>query len=160
MPATRRRQYRGSRLRAAGADRAEVFILAIDDIDLSVRTAAMVRRHFPHLKLLARARNRQHAIRLMDLGIRYVIRETYLSSLDMAQQTLESLGMSRAEAVESIERFDAHDKHTLQMQREARDDEQKLLQSAQQAARELEQLFEKDTATGQAEPVQPKGASG
>lgn len=147
-------------LRAAGADRAEVFILAIDDIDLSVRTAAMVRRHFPHLKLLARARNRQHAIRLMDLGIRYVIRETYLSSLDMAQQTLESLGMSRAEAVESIERFDAHDKHTLQMQREARDDEQKLLQSAQQAARELEQLFEKDTATGQAEPVQPKGASG
>lgn len=145
-------------LQAAGADRAEVFILAMDDIDLSVRTAALVRRHFPHLKLLARARNRQHAIRLMDLDVRYVIRETYLSSLDMAQHTLESLGMSRADALESIERFDAHDKRALQMQREARDDEQKLIQSAQLAARELEQLFETDVATAHSGPEQSSTA--
>ncbi|HEY6640704.1 monovalent cation:proton antiporter-2 (CPA2) family protein [Povalibacter sp.] len=133
-------------LEAAGASRAEVFILAMDDIDLSVRTAEIVGKHFPHLKLLARARNRQHAIRLMDLGVRYVIRETYLSSLDMAQHALETLGMSRTDALESIRRFDEHDQHTLQQQREAHDDEQKLIQSAQQAARELEQLFEQDTA--------------
>jgi glutathione-regulated potassium-efflux system ancillary protein KefC/glutathione-regulated potassium-efflux system protein KefB len=132
-------------LEAAGAARAEVFVLAMDDIDLSVRTAEIVRKHFPHLKLLARARNRQHAIRLMDLEVRYVIRETYLSSLDMAQQALEAVGMSRAEATESIERFDEHDQRALELQREARDDEQKLIQSAQQTARELEQLFEQDT---------------
>ncbi len=132
-------------LAAAGAASAEVFVLAMDDIDLSVRTAELVRKHFPHLKLLARARNRQHAIRLMDLGVRYVIRETYLSSLDMAKQSLEALGMPHADAVESIERFDEHDRRALQLQREARNDEKKLLQSAQQAARELEQLFEQDT---------------
>jgi hypothetical protein len=77
--------------------------------------------------------------------VRYQIRETYLSSLDLAQHTLEALGMSRAEAADSIRRFDAHDRKTLQSQREMRDDEQKLIQSAQQAARELEQLFEADT---------------
>ncbi|HMN45163.1 MAG TPA: monovalent cation:proton antiporter-2 (CPA2) family protein [Povalibacter sp.] len=132
-------------LAAAGAARAEVLVLAMDDIDLSVRTAEIVRKHFPHLKLLARARNRQHAIRLMDLGVRYVVRETYLSSLDMARHALEALGMPHAEAVESIERFDKHDQRALQLQRDARDDEQKLIQSAQQAARELEQLFEQDT---------------
>jgi glutathione-regulated potassium-efflux system ancillary protein KefC/glutathione-regulated potassium-efflux system protein KefB len=134
-------------LEAAGAARAEVFILAIDDIELSMRTAAVVRRHFPHLKLLARARNRQHAIRLQDLDVRYVIRETYLSSLDLARHALEALGMSRADANESISRFDAHDQKTLQWQRDARDDEQKLIQSAQQALRELEQLFEADATT-------------
>jgi monovalent cation:proton antiporter-2 (CPA2) family protein len=132
-------------LEAAGAARAEVFILAMDDVDLSVRTAEIVRKHFPHLKLLARARNRQHAIRLMNLEARYVIRETYLSSLDMAKQTLEALGMSHSDAVSSIERFDEHDQRALESQREASDDEQKLIQSAQQAARELEQLFEQDT---------------
>jgi len=132
-------------MEAAGAERAELFVLAMDDSEQSVRTAAMVRRHFPHLKMLARARNRQHAIRLMDLDVRYVIRETYLSSLDMAQHALEALGMSRAYAVESISRFDKHDQKTLQWQREARDDEQKLIQSAQQATKELEQLFEADT---------------
>jgi voltage-gated potassium channel Kch len=131
-------------LEAAGAARAEVFVLAIDDIDASVRTAELVRRHFPHLKLLARARNRQHALKLMDLGVRYIIRENYLSSLNMAQHALEAVGMQRAEAIESIKRFDEHDQKTLQMQREARDDEQKLLQTSQQAARELERLFEAD----------------
>jgi voltage-gated potassium channel Kch len=138
-------------LQAAGAARAEVFVLAMDDVDKSVRTAELVTKHFPHLKIMARARNRQHALRLMDLGVRYLIRETYLSSLDLAQHTLEALGLARADAVESIRRFDVHDKKQLQIQLEIRDDEQKLIQSAQQAARELEQLFESDTEPTQTE---------
>jgi glutathione-regulated potassium-efflux system protein KefB len=132
-------------LQAAGAGRAEVFVLATEDIDISVRTAELVRRHFPNLKIMARARNRQHALRLMDIGVKYFIRETYLSSLDLAQHTLEALGLTRTDAIESIRRFDVHDKKQLQAQRQFRDDEQKLIQSAQLAARELEQLFESDT---------------
>ncbi|HJY38007.1 MAG TPA: monovalent cation:proton antiporter-2 (CPA2) family protein [Steroidobacteraceae bacterium] len=131
-------------LQAAGAARAEVFVLATEDVETSVRTAELVRRHFPNLKIMARARNRQHALRLMDIGVKYFIRETYLSSLDLAQHTLEALGLTRADAVESIRRFDVHDRKQLQVQREFRDDEQKLIQSAQLAARELEQLFESD----------------
>lgn len=138
-------------LQAAGAARAEVFVLAVEDIDASVRTAELVRKHFPQLKIMARARNRQHALRLMDLGVKYLIRETYLSSLDLAQHTLEALGLARADAIESIRRFDVHDKKQLQAQRAIRDDEQKLIQSAQQAARELEQLFESDTEPAQAQ---------
>ncbi len=131
-------------LQAAGAARAEVFVLATEDVETSVRTAELVRRHFPNLKIMARARNRQHALRLMDIGVKYFIRETYLSSLDLAQHTLEALGLTRADAVESIRRFDVHDRKQLQVQREFRDDEQKLIQSTQLAARELEQLFEAD----------------
>jgi glutathione-regulated potassium-efflux system protein KefB len=146
-------------LQAAGAAKAEVFVLAIDDIDASVRTAELVRRHFPNLKILARARNRQHALHLMDLGVRYLIRETYLSSLDMARQTLESLGMARAEAAESIKRFDAHDKKTLLLQREVRDDEQKLIQTQQQAAKELQRLFEADAEPAAEEERQRQAAN-
>jgi glutathione-regulated potassium-efflux system ancillary protein KefC/glutathione-regulated potassium-efflux system protein KefB len=131
-------------LQAAGAARAEIFVLAMDDVDASVRTAALIKKHFPNLKVFARARNRRHAIKLMEQGVRYFVRETYYSSLDMAQNTLEALGMSRAEAAESIRRFDEHDKRMLEQQLQAGDDEQKLIQSAQQAARELESLFEED----------------
>ncbi len=138
-------------LQAAGAAHAEVFVLAIDDIEASIRTAEMVRKHFPHLKILARARNRQHAIRLMDLDVRYVIRETYLSSLDMAQKALEKLGMPHHEAVESIRRFDEHDTRRLRIQREIGGDEQKLIQSARDAAVELEKLFEADEGSPEAE---------
>jgi voltage-gated potassium channel Kch len=133
-------------LNAAGAANAEVLVIAIDDAEASVRAVTLVRKQFPHLKILARARNRQHAIRLMDLGVHYLIRETLLSSLDMAQQTLETLGMSRTEALDSIHRFKAHDERTLEQQRAAHDDEQKLIQSVRQAAQELEQLFETDEA--------------
>lgn len=131
-------------LSAAGASTAEVLVLAIDDVEASVRAVEMVRKHYPHLKILARARNRQHAIRLQDLGVHYMIRETFLSGLDMAQQTLETLGMSRTEALDSVHRFRTHDEHTLELQREALDDEKKLIQTVQQAAAELELLFETD----------------
>jgi glutathione-regulated potassium-efflux system ancillary protein KefC/glutathione-regulated potassium-efflux system protein KefB len=131
-------------LQAAGAAQAEILVMAIDDVEASVRAVELVRRQFPHLKILARARNRQHALRLMDLGVRYIMRETLLSSLDMARHALETLGLSREDALESIDKFKAHDERTLELQREARDDEQKLIQSSQLAARELEQLFESD----------------
>lgn len=143
-------------LQAAGAARAEIFVLAMDDVDASVRTAALIQKHFPHLKVFARARNRRHAVKLMDLGVRYFVRETYFSSLDMAQNTLEALGLSRAEAQESIKRFDEHDRRVLERQRLAGEDEQKLIQNAQQSARELEGLFEEDLKreeTGQTQPT-------
>ena len=65
-------------LQAAHADRAVAFVLAIDDVEASVRAAEVVRRHFPDLKIYARARNRAHAYRLMELGIDVVWRETFL----------------------------------------------------------------------------------
>ena len=143
-------------LQAAGAARAEVFVLAMDDIEASLRTASLIQKHFPHLKVFARARNRQHALKLMDLGVRYLMRETYHSSLDMAQNTLEALGLSRGEAQESIRRFDAHDRKLLLKQHEVGDDEQKALQTVQQAAKELEGLFEADVTPPEAMP-EPAG---
>jgi glutathione-regulated potassium-efflux system ancillary protein KefC/glutathione-regulated potassium-efflux system protein KefB len=138
-------------LHAAGAAEATVLVVAIDDVEASVRTVELARRHYPHLKIFARARNRQHAIRLMDFDVRYIIRETLLSSLDMSQQTLEALGFSRAAALESVRRFRQHDDSTLQTQRELRDDEQKLIQSSQLAAKELERLFDADESSEAAE---------
>ena len=56
-------------LQAAKLDKAKVLLIAIDDPDASVRTAELVRMHFPDVKILARARNRQHVYRLWDLGV-------------------------------------------------------------------------------------------
>lgn len=144
-------------LQAAGAADADLFVLAIDDIEASVRTAEMVSKHFPELRIFARARNRQHALRLMDIGVHYVIRETYLSSLDLARNALEALGLSRAIASESIRRFQQHDGKTLESQLRVRDDEQQLIQTSALAAKELERLFDADTET-ETETVPPEPA--
>lgn len=131
-------------LRSAQADKAEVFVLATDDPEANLRTAALVRRHFPHLKLVARARNRQHAFRLMDIGVDEPVRETFHSSLKMTRRTLEGLGLSPERAADRVERFRRADEQLLKTQAQLYDDEAKLMQSSREALADLQRLFEAD----------------
>jgi glutathione-regulated potassium-efflux system protein KefB len=151
-------------LRAAQADKAEVFVLATDDPEANVRTARIVRRLFPHLKIVARARNRQHAFRLMDLtSPDDVVRETLYSSLKMAKMALQGLGFSPEAAQTSVETFRKFDERLLREQHLVYDDESALVQGAQEAREELERLFEADrTLAAKAEvspPTAPAGAT-
>jgi glutathione-regulated potassium-efflux system ancillary protein KefC/glutathione-regulated potassium-efflux system protein KefB len=146
-------------LRSAHAENAEVFVLAIDDVEASVRTAELIRKHFPHLKIFARARNRQHAFRLMDLDVRYTIRETFVSSLEMSEKVLETLGLSKSKATETVRRFRAHDEATMAKQQAVKDDENKFLQTTRESAEQLLHLFETDAADAQ-EPALKRRAAG
>ncbi|MEA3172952.1 MAG: hypothetical protein QOF42_363, partial [Gammaproteobacteria bacterium] len=132
-------------LRAAHAENAEVFVLAIDDADASVRTAELIRQHFPNLKIFARARNRQHAFRLMDLDVRYTIRETLVSSLELSVQVLEALGLSKSKSVETVAQFRAHDEITMAKQHAVKNDEKKFLETSRESAEQLQHLFETDS---------------
>ena len=133
-------------LRAARADLAEIFVLAIDDMEASVRTAEMVKKHYPHLKIYARARNRVHAYRLMDVGVDKQIRETLLSSIELARDVLMALGHTQNEANDAIRRFRQHDEALLERQHKIQDDEAQLIAAARAGAEELERLFEEDAA--------------
>ncbi|HEX6832420.1 MAG TPA: monovalent cation:proton antiporter-2 (CPA2) family protein [Rudaea sp.] len=133
-------------LRAARADRAEVFVLATDDPEANIRTARIVRRMYPHLKIVARARNRQHAFRLMDLNIDDVVRETLHSSLEMGRMVLEDLGVDPNVARDRVERFRKHDQRLLKSQYLVYDDDAALRQSAREALTDLERLFEADSS--------------
>ena len=139
---------RAAMLRAAGAGKAEVFVLATDDPAANVRTARIVRRMFPHLKIIARARNRQHAFRLMDLTSDPddVVRETFYSSLKMARLTLKALGMEKEQARAIVELFREHDEKLLCDQHLVYDDDVALRQTTREAYAELQGLFEADTA--------------
>ena len=131
-------------LRAAQADKAEVFVLATDDPQANLRIARLVRRQFPHLKLVARARNRQHAFRLMDLGVDEPVRETFHSSLKMTRKTLEALGMAHEQAVDRVERFRRHDEKLLKTQYLVYDDETRLVQTSLEALSDLQKLLDAD----------------
>jgi monovalent cation:proton antiporter-2 (CPA2) family protein len=132
-------------LRASHAENAEVFVLAIDDVEASVKTAALIRQYFPHLKIYARARNRQHAFRLMDLDVRYIIRETLVSSLELSVQVLEALGLSKSKATGTVHKFRVYDEATMAKQQAVKDDEKKFLQTTRESAEQLMHLFEADS---------------
>ena len=139
-------------LRAAGAQSARVLVLAIDDVDASVRTAELVREQFPQLKVFARARNRQHAFSLMDAGVTDVVRETYASSLEIAAAVLQALGVTPADAREAVRRFRQYDQQTLEAQYQVKADEEKFLATSRAAAEQLERLFEADRERTEAAP--------
>ena len=137
-------------LQAAKAGEAKLFVLAIDDIEASVRTAQVVRRHFPQLPILARARNRLHYFQLRKLGIKAIFRETFPSSLEAAHRALLQLGLGIAAAERAIALFKHHDEEQLNSQYAVHHDEAQLIQTARDAAGQLKELFEADAIGPQA----------
>ncbi len=133
-------------LHAAKAGEARLFVLAIDDVEASVKTAAIVRRHFPDLEILARARNRVHYFRLRDLGVRSIWRETFPASLEVAHQALLRLDFSVAAAQRAVGLFREHDLAELAAEYAVHHDEAQLIQTTRQAADQLRHLFEADVA--------------
>lgn len=138
-------------LRAAGLENAKVFIIAIGDIELSETVAAYAVRNYPHLTILARAKNREHYYRLRDVGVKYIWRETYLTSLDMSRETLEILGMDPKTARKTVQMFRDYDDALIERQRAIYQDEAEMIASAQSAIQELESLFDSDMTTAKNE---------
>lgn len=136
-------------LRAAGVHKAKIFVLAMDDVRDSVRTAEALHKHFPHVTVYARARDRAHAYQLMDIGVQVINRETYLSSLDLAQKILVSMGIAPERAEQNIHRFREYDEQLMQRQHAIYQDEAKLIESVKESMRELEDLFESDERAAQ-----------
>lgn len=131
-------------LRAARADEASIFVLAIANVEASMRTVHMVQTHFPHLTIIARAHDRRHAYRLMHEGVTVLQRDTFLSSLELAGDTMRALGLKRGEVERAQKTFRAHDEARLVEYYAASDDEERLVRLARESAAELEDQFERD----------------
>lgn len=127
-------------LRAAGIEYCKLLIVAIDDVEDSMNLARHLRLNYPDLSLFVRARDRHHAHLLSDLGVQHIWRETYASSLNMAQQALIETGLSIEDAHIQIERFKQEDEQLLMQQHWAHD-QQEILESYPNAMAELEYLF-------------------
>jgi monovalent cation:proton antiporter-2 (CPA2) family protein len=131
-------------LRAAGADQAKLLVVAFDDTDRTLRTVETAKRNHPNLMVLARARNRFQAHLLMDRDVDGLVRDTYFSSLRLAELTLTALGQTAEAASRAVGLFREHDEANLLATHAFYRDEAQVIQSAQQAAEELNELFEAD----------------
>ena len=131
-------------LRAAGANKAKILVLATADMETSLHIAETAKRQFPNLTIVARAHNRRHAHKLMDVGVDRIFRDTLLSSLAMGESVLEKLGLGDRDIRHISDTFRDADEKLLLEQHALQDSEDKLIQSAKDAAAELESIFEQD----------------
>jgi len=128
-------------MRTAGADKARVIVVAIDDIEQSIDCVKMIRANFANATIVARARNVQHYYELYELGVTLVERETLDSALMSARSTLEVLGWQPHRARNLALRFRRHNVAQLAAIAPHRKDEARLIAAAKQGRQQLEELF-------------------
>ena len=131
-------------LEAAQTDKARAFVLAIDDVEASMRAAEIVKARYPHVPIYARARDRAHAYRLLDLGVAAIRRETFLASLDLTRLLMLGLGYSDRVASRTVQTFRDHDERRLNEDYKLASDVEKLLERARTSQDMLEKLFRED----------------
>jgi glutathione-regulated potassium-efflux system protein KefB len=145
-------------LEAAQTGKARAFVLAIDSVEASLRTAQMVRQRYPQVPIYARSRHRRHTHQLMDLGIKVIRRETFLSSLDLTREVLRGLGLSERDVRFAVDTFMAADRRRLYEDYKHYTDLEKLQERAKSHTQELEELFAQDAAE-QAKAAKEQAAS-
>ncbi|MDD5578946.1 MAG: monovalent cation:proton antiporter-2 (CPA2) family protein [Methylobacter sp.] len=134
-------------LRNAGADKAILLIVAVDDADKCLEIVRKSKAHFPNLKIFARARNRRHAYELDKAGIDYFRRETFDSSLTMAQEVMKFMGESESDMRYQAIRFMKHDEQTLLTSFKFFEKEPEMINFARQASQEMERILREDIRT-------------
>jgi glutathione-regulated potassium-efflux system ancillary protein KefC len=128
-------------LRTAGAGTARVLVIAVDDVEQSLAIADLARDHFPHLQVVARARNVTHWYELRQRGVTHIERETLDSALMSARTVLEKMGWEPHHARELALRFRRHTIDQLEQQLPHYKDQARLIAIAKQGRQQLETLF-------------------
>jgi glutathione-regulated potassium-efflux system ancillary protein KefC len=133
-------------LHTAGADKAQLLVNAIDDIEANLELTDLVREHFPRLRIVARARNVTHYGELKRRGVELVERETFEAALLMGRRALESLAVAPYEAKERVDAFRRHNVRLLDSLLPHFDDENKRMSLAKAGREEFERQFERERA--------------
>ncbi len=136
-------------LRAAGANKAEAIILCTDSPDEIMQIVDLCKQHFPHLKILARARSRVEAYQLLSHGVDKYSRETFLGALDLGKLALVELGMHPYQAQRAEAHFRKLDNAMLKELLPQHNEDKQLAQRAKEARKELEEIFGREMENDQ-----------
>ena len=133
-------------LRTAGAGTARVLVVAVDDMDQSLRIVDLAHEHFPHLQIVARARDVTHWNELRDRGVLRVDRELFESSLRSGRTVLELLGQSPHEARQHALRFRRHNLQLFEKMYPHHRDRERMIAVVKQGRRQLEEQMARERA--------------
>ncbi|HZE60712.1 MAG TPA: monovalent cation:proton antiporter-2 (CPA2) family protein [Burkholderiales bacterium] len=100
-------------LHAAGADSADLLVIALDERESITRLARIARAHFPKLRIIARAHDMRHMFELRDMEVEMIERETWLAALKLGETALAVATQDTERAQRAAHAFAEHD-HVVQ----------------------------------------------
>ncbi|MDP3175729.1 MAG: NAD-binding protein, partial [Phenylobacterium sp.] len=128
-------------LRTAGAEKARLLVVAIDDRDKALEMVEIARQAFPHLTVLARAWDRRHAYELLSKGAHEVERETFEGGLSMGRRALKRLGLSDYRATRAATLFRQHDRALFDQLAPIYGEEERFILAARASRETMDQLL-------------------
>jgi CPA2 family monovalent cation:H+ antiporter-2 len=131
-------------LKAAGAEDAKLFIAAIDNPEVNLSVVEILRKHFPHLNILTRARNRVDAYELIDHGVEKIYRETLYTAVHLGVDALTQLGHRKYSATRQGQRFIKYDEAAIRKLAAKRHDKMAYLATVKDEIEMQEQLLKND----------------
>ncbi|TKI04983.1 glutathione-regulated potassium-efflux system protein KefB [Martelella alba] len=131
-------------LRAAGAEKAQVIVVTANTPEANMAIVHLCRQHFPHLKILARARGRVEAHELLQAGVTQFSRETFSSALDLGRKALLELGMHPHQAYRAQQHFRRLDVRMLRELMPQLHGDVSQISRVKEARRELEDIFQRE----------------
>lgn len=131
-------------LRQAGAEKAKVLLVAIDDTDKSSELVETAKQAFPHLKIVARAWDRRHAYELLRNGADEVERETFEGALMMGRKALVALGFRTERASRAASLFRSHDAKVFNKLAPLAGQEESFILAARDAQKTMDRLLAAD----------------
>lgn len=131
-------------LHTAGAAKAKLLVIAVDDRATITKIVETAKRHFPNLKLYVRAYDVVHYHELQRLGVDYIERELFLGSLHLGEMVLQELGMRAYQARRKAQQFAKHDQDTTKRLSNFELGSKKYISISQQAREEVLELLQAD----------------
>lgn len=131
-------------LEAAGASQAKILVSALDIPEKNVQLSELVAKHYPHLKLFFRAKNRTDAYELIDNGVENIYRESIHASVYMGVDILSELGFRKYTSLRKANDFISHDNQALQKLSKHRHNSDSYVQNVKEEIAQQERLLAED----------------
>ena len=137
-------------LHAAGIEAAKAIVIAIDDKERAVEMVEHIKRHHPHVTILARAYDVGHLYLLNKAGVDIAVRELFDASLEIGKEALKAVGMHPFKVEKMSQAFREHDEAGIEQRYELWDENPDMasnkafLASAREHGERLAESMESD----------------
>lgn len=131
-------------LESAGAEQAKIIISAIDAVDVNLKLIETVKKHFPNLQILIRAKNRYDAYELMHLQDHSLYRENLDTSVRMGVDVLKILGKRAYSVHRAAQQFIKFDNDSMKELYQLKHDENLYISATRKQIEMQEDLLKND----------------
>ena len=131
-------------LKSAGADQAKILIAAIDSPEINFNLTETVKKEFPHLTVMVRAKSRIDAYELIDVGVKNIYRESLDTSVRLGIDVLVKLGIRKYTANRAGQNFIKYDEMAMRKLAEHRHDQCAYILTTREQIEMQEQLLASD----------------